>query len=125
MKPLLMVALGGALGACCRYLIGLWMKPIDPIVFPWHTFLVNTSGCLIIGFIWSYFSHSSGVSTIELFLTTGFLGGFTTFSGFGAETYWLLKHQAYKTAFLYIAGTNITGFFSVWLGYEIISFAKQ
>ncbi|MFN6081797.1 MAG: fluoride efflux transporter FluC, partial [Bacteroidota bacterium] len=57
MKPLLIVALGGALGACCRYLIGLWIKPIDPAVFPWHTFLVNVSGCFIIGIIWSYFSQ--------------------------------------------------------------------
>ncbi len=125
MKPLLIVAIGGALGACCRYLIGLWIKPIDPGIFPWHTFLVNISGCFIIGFSCSYLSQSKGFSAIELFLTTGFLGGFTTFSGFGAETYMLLKHQAYKIAFLYIAGSNIIGLLSVWLGYEIISLAKQ
>lgn len=125
MKSLLIVALGGALGACCRYLIGLWIKPIDPTIFPWNTFLVNISGCFIIGIIWSYFSHYNGPSAIELFLTTGFLGGFTTFSGFGAETYLLLKNQSFKTAFQYIVGTNLLGLLSVWMGYELILFAKQ
>jgi CrcB protein len=125
MKPLLIVALGGALGACCRYLIGLWIKPIDPTIFPWHTFLVNISGCFIIGIICSYFSYYKGPSAIELFLTTGLLGGFTTFSGFGAETYLLLKNQSFKTAFQYLVGTNLMGLLSVWIGYELILFTRQ
>ncbi|MFN6081792.1 MAG: fluoride efflux transporter FluC, partial [Bacteroidota bacterium] len=70
-------------------------------------------------------SQYGGPSAIELFLTTGFLGGFTTFSGFGAETVLLLKNQTFKTAFQYIIGTNLMGLLSVWLGYELILFIKQ
>ena len=84
MKTLIMVALGGALGACLRYLVGL------TVGFPLGTLAVNVAGSLAIGVVWVALADKA---LLLPFLMTGLLGGFTTFSAFSLETVQLLREQ--------------------------------
>ncbi len=76
---MLQVALGGALGSCLRYLIGL------TVAFPFGTLLVNIVGSFIIGIVWHTFTVR-GMHGWLPFVMTGVLGGFTTFSAFSMDT---------------------------------------
>lgn len=80
----LSVALGGALGAVLRYLVGL------AVAFPFGTFLVNVVGSLLIGLIWHTFTVRGMHGWLPLVMT-GFLGGFTTFSAFSMDTLRLVE----------------------------------
>ena len=85
MSNILVVAVGGGLGAAMRYIIGQ-IIPVHPTGFPTATFLINITGAFIIGFI-SGLSLKHNISNeLKLFLTTGVCGGFTTFSTFSLET---------------------------------------
>lgn len=102
----LAVAGGGAIGAVCRYLIGLAVGRIGSEVafwgmFPLSTFLANAIGCFAIGLLSSAFDGPlSGRSELRLFAITGIMGGFTTFSTFGLETVTLFQDGAWGMAAL-------------------------
>ena len=81
---LLSVALGGAVGAVLRYLLGL------VVVFPFGTLAVNVAGSLIIGLVWAAF-NAKGLQAWLPLVMTGFLGGFTTFSAFSLDTLRLVE----------------------------------
>jgi CrcB protein len=81
---LVSVALGGALGAVLRYLIGL------AVAFPLGTLTVNLVGSLIIGIVWAVF-NAKGLQAWLPFIMTGILGGFTTFSAFSLDTLRLVE----------------------------------
>ena len=86
MKQLLIVFIGGGLGSVMRFLIGK-LLPYSGKGFPWNTFCVNLLGCLLIGLMSGYFLRNSteNESSLILFSTIGFCGGFTTFSSFANE----------------------------------------
>lgn len=93
MKQILLVALGGGVGAVCRY--GLSLLPISS-KFPWGTLLANLAGALIIGFLAGLAAQRSKFPPeLNLLLKTGFCGGFTTFSTFSLETVTLLQQHRY------------------------------
>ena len=81
----LLVAGGGAVGAALRYLIGGWVVSRLGPDFPWGTFIVNISGCLLIGAVLGLVEHGALSGGARLFLAVGVLGGYTTFSTFGYE----------------------------------------
>lgn len=95
----LFVALGGALGAVCRYALSLVSVKAD---FPLMTFITNLLGAFIIGVIAGTAVRKNLSSKLVLFLKTGFCGGFTTFSTFSLEAFNLLQKGAYLTAGLYV-----------------------
>ncbi len=105
MRVYLLVAAGGALGASARWGIG---DVIDrqPATFPWATFLVNISGCLMIGLAARYLVRGSDR---WLAAVTGFLGGLTTYSTFANETRELLDAGRSGLALLYVASTVVIG----------------
>ncbi len=78
------VALGGAIGAVLRYLVGL------AVAFPLGTLTVNVAGSLIIGIVWAVF-NAKGLQAWLPFIMTGILGGFTTFSAFSLDTLRLVE----------------------------------
>ena len=86
MKQLLIVFVGGGMGTVMRFLIGK-LLPYSGKGFPWSTFCSNLIGCLLIGLLTGYFLRNSGEnqSSIILFASIGFCGGFTTFSTFSME----------------------------------------
>ncbi|GAA5186829.1 fluoride efflux transporter CrcB [Acinetobacter kookii] len=115
----LLVALGGAVGASLRYGAGILLfKPTSG--FPWTTWWVNICGCLFAGIFFAY-SQKFPVLQNEarLFLMVGILGGFTTFSSFGLETFQLLKHGQTTLALGYMISSVMMGILVLTLGFYL------
>ncbi|MGI9570540.1 MAG: CrcB family protein, partial [Desulfobulbia bacterium] len=94
MTMLLAAAGGGAIGAAARYLVGVGAIRLFGMGFPWGTLIVNISGCLIMGIVIEAVALKFSVSNVvRTFLTTGILGGFTTFSAFALDFSFLLQRK--------------------------------
>lgn len=102
LKTILLVGTGGFLGSVSRFFTSRWVQDHFPSAFPYGTFAVNITGCLLIGLIYG-FSERSSVLTPgwKLFLAAGFCGGFTTFSTFANENLALLRDGEILHFFLY------------------------
>lgn len=106
MSAFLHVCLGGALGSGARYLVSLWALRTLPIGFAWGTFLVNAIGSLVLGFVVQYALDTNALSpNARLFLTTGCMGGFTTYSTFNQETIALVQQGAHGLALVNVLAT--------------------
>ncbi|HEY0690885.1 MAG TPA: fluoride efflux transporter CrcB [Kribbella sp.] len=109
------IALGGAMGALARYGVGEAM-PHRAGAFPWATFLINVSGCLLIGVLLVMITEVRTVHPLSRpFLGTGVLGGFTTFSTFAIDTERLLGDHP-LTAIAYFFGTVAAALLAVQTG---------
>lgn len=118
---ILIVALGGGIGAVTRYAVSLWTAARFGSTFPYGTLLVNVIGCFIIGVFMTLVTEKMVVSPYwRLLVATGFLGGLTTFSSYSYETFTLLKEAGMVSAFYNIAANLITGFFATWLGIQAV-----
>jgi fluoride exporter len=118
MLKVVLVGLGGGLGAMARYwLSGVVQDALRNVTFPYGTLTVNVLGCLVIGAL-AYLGEARGVLTPEtrLLLITGFLGGFTTFSTFGNETMSLARGGETLPALINIAVHLVLGLGAVWAG---------
>ena len=105
----LVVALGGGIGACLRYLIGL-IPLKEPFTFPVKTLVINLLGCFVIGLIAALAVKNSSLSSkTVLFIKTGLCGGFTTFSTFALETETLIKTGHIGLAIVYVALSVVVG----------------
>lgn len=123
MQGVLLVGLGGFLGAIARYALGSWVAHLAVQGrFPLGTFVVNVLGCLVVGVL-------AGVAeryqlfgpAARLFLFTGLLGGFTTFSAFGLEAVALLRRGDVGVAALYAGGSVLLGLSAVWAGLKLVA----
>lgn len=105
---LLATGCGAFLGACLRYLFGIWFNPVFPTI-PLGTLAANLLGGLLMGFVLGAFMQFQSLSPqVRIFVTTGFLGGLTTFSTFSGETVTLLlRHQYGWTAAM--IGVHVIG----------------
>lgn len=115
---ILLVGIGGFIGSVMRYLAsGYVQQTTKSVDFPYGTLAVNVIGCFIIGFL-AQLAESRGVFTSEsrLFVFTGILGGFTTFSSFGNETINLVRDSQMMNAFANVGANLVIGLFAVWLG---------
>lgn len=100
---LIAVGIGAASGAWLRWGLGIWLNPIFPTV-PLGTLASNLIGGYIMGLAMGFFSHYQALSPeVRLLITTGFLGGLTTFSTFSAESVTLFARTQYGWAFGIIA----------------------
>ncbi len=121
MKHLLLVGLGGAIGSIARYLCqkGLSIAWLHPI--PWATFLVNITGCLLIGIFWGWhFRSFDSNENWKLLLMTGLCGGFTTFSAFTLEGIGLIREQKLLLFFGYVAASVLLGLLATWAGMKLV-----
>lgn len=110
----LWVALGGAIGAMCRYAISL--IPVKT-TFPVLTLITNIMGAILIGFIVGVALNKENVSpSLILFLKTGVCGGFTTFSTFSLEFYNMLERKEYVQGTTYAALSVLLCIAGVWCG---------
>jgi CrcB protein len=104
--PYLAISAGGLLGANARYLVGQWAAARWGSDFPWGTLLVNVTGSFVLGFYLTLVTERFvGRATTRLFIATGFLGAYTTFSTFSYEAVTLLQHGALPAALGYVAGS--------------------
>lgn len=118
MKEVLLVGLGGGIGAILRYSIS--MLPIKS-EFPWMTLLINFTGAILIGLIMAYSTMHLDVSpSIVLFLKTGVCGGFTTFSTFSLEAVTLVEQHKYGLGCSYIISSILLCLAGVLIGKQII-----
>jgi CrcB protein len=101
-------------------MVGVWLRPDFQAAFPIHTFLINTVGCLLIGIVFSFMAAYGTNMGLQLFLITGVLGGFTTFSSYTMETVYLFQQGEPFRGFLYVMMSNIFGIGSAWLGYSVV-----
>ena len=118
MINILLVGFGGFIGSVSRYLAsGYVQQATKSIDFPYGTLAVNVIGCFIIGFL-AQLAEDRGVFTSQsrLFVFTGFLGGFTTFSSFGNETLNLARDSQMMNALANVGANVLLGLFAVWLG---------
>ena len=119
MKEAMIVGLGGCVGSMGRYLIGgLILHQAGSMKFPLSTFLINVAGCLLIGVLGGIGERHHITLEAKLFLMTGVLGGFTTFSAFGLETMSLLKRGDVGIAVLYAGLSVVLGISAVWTGFK-------
>ncbi len=120
MSKILIVGLGGFLGAILRYLLGGWVQNVSGSnTFPYGTLAVNIIGCLAIGLL-TQLMETKQVFTPEtrIFLFIGVLGAFTTFSTFGNETYHLLRDGQTLLSLANIGAHLFIGLSAVWLGHR-------
>lgn len=118
MINILLVGAGGFIGSVLRYLVSGWVQQASRSVdFPFGTLAVNVIGCFVIGIL-AQLAESRGVFTSEsrLFVFTGLLGGFTTFSSFGNETLNLARDSQLMNAFANVSANLVIGLVAVWLG---------
>jgi fluoride exporter len=113
LQNFLVVGAGGAIGSCLRYAVGLWTQSRGWTAFPWNTLIVNVVGCFLITFIFGLLTSSSN---LRLFLTTGIMGGLTTYSTFDQETTGFFQQGAPASAFANIGLTLVVCFVAGWLG---------
>ena len=114
-----LIALGGALGSVGRYWLAETVASRIPGPFPWGTFLVNITGCILIG-LFAALPSGGGrqISPTETraFLMIGICGGYTTFSAFSLQTLNLLRAGDWPRASAYVAGSVVLCVLGVWLG---------
>ena len=116
MGNIIAVLSGGAIGSLLRHLIFLLVQRPGGSGFPYGTLAANLLGCLAIGFLWYLLIESRLTQEWRLFLFTGILGGFTTFSTLARETTDLLRIGAWKTALAYVGISNLLGIALVFAG---------
>lgn len=111
------ISVGGVVGALARYGLGIAF-PHDAGQFPWSTFAINVTGCLLIGVLMVLLTDPAGRPhrLARPFFGVGLLGGFTTFSAYTAEAVTLLRDGAGRTSLLYILGTLVAALVAVQVG---------
>ena len=121
MKEILIVSIGSFFGGGMRYWISKVVQSSTLIAFPFGTMTVNVLGCLIIGFLTGLNWNGGGwmSPSTKLLLTTGFCGGFTTFSTFMNEGAGLLKDEHYTYMMLYLFGSLALGLIAVLAGHQL------
>lgn len=110
-RSVIFVGLGGLIGSIARYLVAIGLSAYATSAFPFATLLVNILGCFVIGLVFGLIDRGSTLSPEwRLFLTTGFCGGFTTFSTFSYESLRLMQDGEYIYLFVYVTVSLVAGF---------------
>ena len=115
-----MVFLGAGIGGAMRHGVNLASAKLFGLNFPFGTLIVNILGSLLMGMLAGYFLVRPGISQdLRLFLTTGILGGFTTFSAFSLDAALLIERNAYGLAAAYVAGSVVASIAALFVGFAL------
>ncbi|MDP1965305.1 MAG: fluoride efflux transporter CrcB, partial [Reyranella sp.] len=106
MLSYLVVFVGAGIGGAARHGMNIWVARLMGTHFPWHTLTINILGSILMGAIIGWFAERLGAAGhLRLFLATGILGGFTTFSAFSLDAVLLWERHQYLPAALYVGGS--------------------
>jgi len=121
MREIVLVGLGGLLGSILRFALGTWVQQLNrDASFPYATLLINVAGCTIIGILAGLTEFRGPFSSAaKAFLFIGLLGGFTTYSAFGLETWQLLEAGRARIALLSVLLQVGLGISAVWFGVRV------
>ena len=115
------VFLGGGLGSAARYGVGVLALRLVGSEYPWGTLTINVVGYFAMGVVAEYFALRSGLSQpMRLFLTTGIIGGFTTFSTYALETALLQERGEMGAALTYALGSVVVGVAALFAGLALV-----
>ena len=120
MQKTILIAVAGLIGTLLRYWLSGYVAKQHGETFPWGTMAVNLIGCLVTGAVFFVTEERLLLSpTVRTVILIGLLGGFTTFSAYGLQTFTLLRDGAYLLAVANVVVSNTLGVFMVWLGYVL------
>ena len=122
MKIVFAIGTGSFIGGILRYLLSQFVQSKFLSAFPFGTLTVNIIGCFLIGLVFGLTDRGTLTPEWRLFLATGMIGGFTTFSAFSFETVGLLRDGQLWYATAYIVGSVIIGLLATFIGISIIKF---
>ncbi len=115
-----MVFIGGGLGSALRYYLSILFFTLGSSGFPWATFIVNIAGSFLLGFLITFNERDPAINRdLMLLASAGFCGGFTTFSTFTYENFFLLKQGDYLIAGIYIVASLVGGLLAASTAYII------
>ena len=121
MKSYLLVFVGGGIGASLRHTVNMLSARGLGTAFPWGTFIINISGSLIMGLIAGYLAFKGGASQPwRLFLMTGILGGYTTFSAFSLDAALLYERGEIASALFYVLGSVVLSIAGLFAGLALV-----
>ncbi|NEM98321.1 fluoride efflux transporter CrcB [Pontibacter burrus] len=123
MKILLAIGAGSFIGGVGRYLLSQLIQSKSLTQFPVGTLVVNIVGCFLIGIVFGLFAKGTLSDEWRLFLATGVLGGFTTFSAFSGETISLLQGGQYWPAIVYVLASVLLGLLATFIGLWLVKLA--
>jgi CrcB protein len=116
-----LVFIGGGLGSTLRHTINMVCARLLGTAFPYHTFIINITGSLVMGLVAGYLAFKGGASQPwRLFLMTGILGGYTTFSAFSLDTALLYERGAIGLAALYVLGSVVLSIVGLFAGLALV-----
>ena len=120
MRIILLIGIGSFLGGIGRFLLTSFVQNKWMSTFPYGTFLVNVLGCFLIGVVYALSDRGSIHTEWRLFLATGIMGGFTTFSSFSNETVSMITDGQFTYAFSYVAGSILIGVAATFAGIYLV-----
>ena len=121
MMPYLVVFLGAGVGGALRHALNIWIARLAGTHFPLHTLVINVSGSLVMGMVAAWFALKGGATGhLRLFLATGILGGYTTFSAFSLDAVLLWERHEYTLAALYVGGSVVGSLLGLVAGLWIV-----
>lgn len=121
MSKLFLIGLAGFIGTLGRYWLSGVIARRYGETFPSGTLAVNLIGCFLVGMLFYLLQERFLVNqTVRTIIMVGFLGGFTTFSSFGLQTFTLLQNGQFGLAALNVSLSNLIGLVLVWAGYSIV-----
>jgi len=120
MQKTIFIALAGLVATLLRYWLSGFVSRQYGETFPWGTMVVNLIGCLVTGAVFFLTEERFVVSpTVRTVILIGLLGGFTTFSAYGLQTFTLLRDGEVGLAILNVIASNVLGLSMVWVGYVV------
>jgi fluoride exporter len=108
--------LGGAAGAIARYQLGVMIQSRFPTAFPWGTFIVNVSGCLVMGIATTLLAERLIAPNWRFLIPIGFIGAYTTFSTFELETFRAMTDGHWLVGGFNVVASVAAGYAALWLG---------
>jgi fluoride exporter len=117
----LLVFIGGGLGSTLRYLVNVVSGRMLGTAFPYHTFFINISGSTVMGLVAGYFAFKGDASqSWRLFLMTGILGGYTTFSAYSLDAAVLYERGEIGLALFYVVGSVVFSILGLFAGLALV-----